>query len=395
MNLFVLVIICCCYFVRCEIIRDSCVTPDSKQGQCTLLSACPHLSKILKSSNSSEEAQFFHRSQCGFEDINAKVCCVLENATSVPYLAPLRDELHRFVSSSRFAGIEELLPIDECGLHTEPKIINGVITAIDEFPWMALLKYNTSRGIKAGCGGVIISNRFVLTAAHCIVGNVARSLGKPILVTLGEYNLEDVKNCDDGYGVPVCNEAIDVKIESVFVHENHTTPPDRRNDIALIKMESEIAFDLFISPICLPNKDIIAQLFVPDRYMFICGWGQYKKNDPSLSNIKQKALVPVVDTDRCHYIYHRNRIELEKEKVICAGGNGSDTCPGDSGGPLMASLDVDGDTRYYALGIVSFGPRDCGLKGIPAIYTNVEYFMDWIIQKLRDNHSESTKHEYY
>lgn len=68
---------------------------------------------------------------------------------------------------------------------------------------------------------------------------------------------------------------------------------------------------------------------------------------------------------------------------ICAGGvRGKDSCKGDSGGPLM-SLYVAEDFNWYAVGIVSFGPDDCGQHGFPGIYTRVSDYMVWIIDNLK------------
>lgn len=69
---------------------------------------------------------------------------------------------------------------------------------------------------------------------------------------------------------------------------------------------------------------------------------------------------------------------------LCAGGvNKSDSCGGDSGGPLHAVGLLNDDTRYIQHGIVSFGPRLCGSDGMPGVYTKVSYYMDWILNNLK------------
>jgi secreted trypsin-like serine protease len=66
----------------------------------------------------------------------------------------------------------DLLPDkDTCGIDTTKKIYGGQKTDLDEFPWMALIEYEKAKGVRGfECGGVLISKKYVLTAAHCIKG---------------------------------------------------------------------------------------------------------------------------------------------------------------------------------------------------------------------------------
>ena len=64
---------------------------------------------------------------------------------------------------------------------------------------------------------------------------------------------------------------------------------------------------------------------------------------------------------------------------ICPG---RDSCSGDSGGPLMIKKRKNLDTFMIQIGVVSWGLNDCGKKGIPGIYTNVRYFLPWILDHL-------------
>lgn len=92
--------------------------------------------------------------------------------------------------------------------------------------------------------------------------------------------------------------------------------------------------------------------------------------------------VPVLSADNCHEIYYNTaRITYRQ---LCAGGrNWKDSCGGDSGGPLHVAGILNDDTRYVQQGIVSFGPKICGVHGKPGVYTKVAYYMDWILNKIK------------
>lgn len=79
----------------------------------------------------------------------------------------------------------------------------------------------------------------------------------------------------------------------------------------------------------------------------------------------------------CSKVYKEKGISLAQSQ-ICAGGELQDSCRGDSGGPLMY-LNVDPPNfQWYALGVTSFGYRECGTAGIPSIYTKITPYLSWI-----------------
>ena len=98
------------------------------------------------------------------------------------------------------------------------------------------------------------------------------------------------------------------------------------------------------------------------------------------ADVLQEATLKIHDTEYC-----RNRLKkklLNPETGICAGdGNGVDTCNGDSGGPLVLT-DTKG-IQSFVVGITSFGPEVCGVKGTQGLYTNVNHYVPWILQNLK------------
>jgi transmembrane serine protease 9 len=91
--------------------------------------------------------------------------------------------------------------------------------------------------------------------------------------------------------------------------------------------------------------------------------------------------LPIVQTDTCKQAFKRE-VNIGEQQMCVGGVLGKDSCSGDSGGPLMKVEDVDGPPRYYLIGIVSFGVRNCGGTTVPAIYTKVSEYITWILDNI-------------
>lgn len=89
---------------------------------------------------------------------------------------------------------------------------------------------------------------------------------------------------------------------------------------------------------------------------------------------------------RCENVYSKFNIKLSNESQICAGGEkGRDSCSGDSGNPFVKALPSEIGNRYFIIGIVSFGTRECGKSDKEAIYTRVSHYLPWILNKIKNN----------
>lgn len=97
-----------------------------------------------------------------------------------------------------------------------------------------------------------------------------------------------------------------------------------------------------------------------------------------------QARLPLVTNEECKEAY--KILSPIWYKQMCAGGqNDVETCLGDSGGPLQGhGIYTDGTVRVIQYGIVSYGPQQCGIAGIPGVYTRVSYYMDWILDNMTD-----------
>ncbi|XP_063985537.1 CLIP domain-containing serine protease HP8-like [Diachasmimorpha longicaudata] len=355
--------------------RDSCRNPNGIIGTCINIRQCPSLLNILQYENSDpQKIKFLQNSICGYEGKDPKLCCV-DQQLPTPTLAPDPNDNN---NNGNIASRSDLLP-ENCGPDLQLKIVGGVQVRIDEFPWMALLEYQKPTGTTTACGGVLVSKRYVLTAAHCLKGKDLPKTWKLINVRLGEYNTDTDPDCvmDSDKSEICAPPLVTVGIEEAIAHENYQ-PLDTNqiNDIALLRLTREVQFTDYVQPICLPKTNKL-----PPRF-WVAGWG--KTEFRSSSPIKLKLAVPFVNQSICENKYGMYNVRLGSSQV-CAGGEiGKDSCRGDSGGPLMSvETAADGTQKWAAAGVVSFGPSPCGMQGWPGVYTRVAAFTDWIVRNMR------------
>lgn len=236
-------------------------------------------------------------------------------------------------------------------------IIDGTHAKPREFPHMAVLGLKTDLAVKWICGGSLISEQFVLTAAHCIVDGLN-------IIRLGDLHL--LSTSDDQY-------ADNFEISENIIHPEYSRA-SHYNDIALIKLNRLVKFNVNVRPVCLPiNSDAI------QIKLIATGWGRTSY----LAGNSQKLLKVQLDyftKEECGPVF-KNQASLSKGIVdtqLCYGSRigSQDTCNGDSGGPLQLTHD-NLHCMYKIFGITSLG-LSCGNQNVPAIYTNVVLYIKWI-----------------
>ncbi|XP_059055590.1 phenoloxidase-activating enzyme 1-like [Achroia grisella] len=353
---------------------SSCVTPLGVPSQCISLYDCPQLLAAFELRPlPSSVVRFLKQSQCGFEGYTPRVCCGPLGARDETSTTTQRQRLTTESNSNTVDPVYDEdstpEPRNTCGVDNNgDRIYGGQITDLDEFPWMALLGYRTSRGkISYQCGGVLINRRYVLTAAHCITGAIERELGHLVTVRLGEYDIQTDVDCSDG---ECADPPQEISVEAAYPHHGYKDGnKNRRDDIGLVRLSRRAKYTYYVQPVCLADGNSR----LGDGYdVYVAGWG--KTLEGSNSPIKLKLNLPIFSKSECVDKYRTLGAELV-EKQICAGGaNKQDACRGDSGGPLMRKMRGG---KWESVGVVSFG-YGCGREGWPGVYTSVAAYNDWI-----------------
>ncbi|XP_058837319.1 brachyurin-like [Topomyia yanbarensis] len=238
----------------------------------------------------------------------------------------------------------------------ESKIVNGQEAQPGQFPYQALVLSFFSGGNSGLCGGTVLSQNFVMTAAHCVVIGTEATHGT---VVLGAHNRQVV-------------EATQQRIDfaSINVHPSYIASL-LRNDIATIRLATPAVFNNVVQPIDLPARS--------DTRTFagltgiISGFGRTTDETGSpASDVVMYTSNPILTNADCQSSW--NAIIIQAQNICLSGTGGRSVCNGDSGGPLA----VRDNDRSLQVGIASFVHASGCASGFPAGFVRVTHYLTWI-----------------
>ncbi len=243
------------------------------------------------------------------------------------------------------------LPFYTGDTKSQLKIVGGTDAAIENFPWQVYFQTGDYM-----CGGSIIGDTWILTAAHCVFD-------------------------DDDLAIPVSQMAVKVGttypkspasgqihyVKNVIIHENYS-PDIIRNDIALLELRESIDISTAHYIELISTEEIEAGAADPGVLSWVTGWGLTSVDPDEFPSVLQKVQLPIVSNSTVFPVWG-----TINESVLMAGySNGNkDACNGDSGGPLVVPV----GRNFRLAGIVSWGNEECSTYGG---YTRISYFEDWI-----------------
>jgi len=237
------------------------------------------------------------------------------------------------------------------------KIVGGYKSFVGMMPWQVAIMFNYPYLDYQGCGGSLVSDRYVVTAAHCTEGASASNLFVRVGDTILATEFEAVAFT---YGV--------LQIIDHPDYDSYTLS----NDISILKLDGSV--DLYsypnIKPACLPSLPYSGGAVTS-------GWGTLYSGGPQVSHLRDVD-VNVFPNGECG--------EMNPEmdlSMICAGyfAGGKDACQGDSGGPLVAHNPHN--PSYTLTGVVSWG-YGCAAPDLLGIYANVSHFTNWLYDEMPD-----------
>ncbi|XP_029808056.1 mast cell protease 1A-like [Suricata suricatta] len=228
------------------------------------------------------------------------------------------------------------------------KIIGGHEAKPHSRPFMAYIQYQNPDGIWKYCGGFLVREDYVLTAAHC--------KGSSITVILGAHN---IKKQEMTWQI--------IPVGKITPHPEYN-PKTLRNDIMLLQLKWKANLNAYVSPLRLPKRTTMVR---PGMVCSVAGWGRLSVNSLHGADKLQEVELEIQKDELCISLY---TFLYDSTTQICAGDprKRKDSFKGDSGGPLVCNT--------VAQGIVSFGKKD---GNPPGVYTRISSFMPWIEKTMR------------
>jgi len=249
----------------------------------------------------------------------------------------------------------------QCGCGQAPaagRIVSGQeVNPMHSRPYQVYLQSCSAAGC-AMCGATLLNKRYAMTAMHCV------SEATNLVVAMGEHNIrQDIES----------HKVQGIKVERVIKRPDYDTS-SINNDIALLRLASEVQFNDNVIPACLPTD---RNQQYANWEAVVSGWGTTSEGGRTSNVLKETTQTILSSTDpMCVRGSQDNPVPNSK---MCGYKQGTDSCQGDSGGPLV----VKENGRWTVVGVVSYG-LGCARSGYAGIYARVTNYLDWIHQNIAD-----------
>lgn len=268
------------------------------------------------------------------------------------------------ISFAPYCGIRPISP------PSKARIVGGEEAWLGQFPWQMqlLVKPSNKETFRFQCGGTLVANNLIITAAHCVTTTDTESYS----IVAGKQKQDpSYKSCNEHH----------YRVKKIVVHPSYNRR-NLQNDIALVWVESKynqsVHFTDYIQPACLPNQNSDpSTIYKIGQHGTVSGWGLLNEKHKEGSATLQHVSVPIADNVQCKKAYSR-LVEMNTDVQFCAGNNrGQDACAGDSGGPFVRKI----NGKYVLAGVVSFG-KGCARQQYPGVYTKVHSYLPWILKEV-------------
>lgn len=251
------------------------------------------------------------------------------------------------------------------------RVVGGWFSRINNHPYHVLILHDPilifNSVSYSYCGGSIISSKWILTAAHCIIDKSAKGLNSTLIVVgidrSNKFNSQNTYN-----------------LTAFHIHPNYTFNDTLTigNDIALLELKEQLKFNQNVKPIPLPGKKFPLKI---GDYAMTSGFGVTGNESSHLSDVLKTANVNIENITECENAFVA---KFNHQSMICGSWKAYERpCHGDSGGGLVT---LDDNDEAILIGITSFGADDCFMTSSNKsfeIYTQIEYFTGWIKSKIK------------